>query len=76
MNENRSNFFDFFNLTEEWLFHTSGGKCDNLAVEFSRNTQSWQCWHFCIALKLKMSRIEKPVTSILIESTMTNVNLP
>ena len=30
----------------------------NCAVNcVSRNTQSWQCWHFCIALALKISQL-------------------
>ena len=43
--------------------------------EFSRNTQSWQCWHFCITWILKIWQIEKFTTSIKIQSTMANVNL-
>ena len=36
---------------------TDSTKCQfvpTVSVEFSRNTQTWQCWHFYIALTLKI----------------------
>ena len=45
------------------------------AFEFSRNTQSCQCLAFLYSLYLKLSKIDKSVTSISIQSTMGNVNL-
>ena len=43
--------------------------------EFSRNTQSWPCWHFDCLNMLDSSWIEKLTTSILIQIIMTNLNL-
>ena len=37
-----------------------------ISVEFSCNTQRWQCWHFCIASTLNIGCILLLVTLILI----------
>ena len=44
-------------------------------IEFSHNTQSWQCWHFCTMWIWKWRWIQLSVTYISVLSTMSNVNL-
>ena len=56
-------------------FDLSSGRVWSPPFEFSRNTQSWHCWHLCIAWIWKMWQIYKFITSIIIQSTMANVNL-
>ena len=43
-------------------------------VEFSHNTQSCQCWYF-VLLKFENQLMQSSLISILIQSTLTNVNL-
>ena len=45
------------------------------SFEFSCNIQRWQCLHYCFALTLKIWWALLSITSIWIQSIMTNVHL-
>ena len=45
------------------------------SFEFSRKTQSWQCWHLRINLTMKIRWILLSIISILIQNIMTNAYL-